>query len=161
MEKKNFAISSELIQKLHNLIQKVSQNSNESHILQMSRKAAQLHPKKKRKFYPIKLIQKITIQISLKKKKSHSNLITSKMLEHSQKTIKSSKSHASNKLLPFKNDLKERKKEYEMKSTKGKKISSKKPKSKETRMLLDHWHENIDFQHRLNFPKQKLITSAS
>lgn len=47
MEKKNFAISSELIQKLHNLIQKVSQNSNESHILQMSRKAAQLHPKKK------------------------------------------------------------------------------------------------------------------
>lgn len=88
VEKKNFAISSELIQKLHNLIQKVSQNSNESHILQMSRKAAQLHPKKKRKFYPIKLIliQKITIQISLKKKKSHSNLITrSKMLEYSQK----------------------------------------------------------------------------
>ena len=48
-----------------------------------------------------------------------------------------------------------------MKSTKGKKVSSKKPKSKETRMLLDHRHENIDFQHRLNFPKQKLITSAS
>lgn len=86
VEKKNFAISSELIQKLHNLIQKVSQNSNESNVLQMSRKAAQLHPKKKRKFYPIKLIQKITIQISLKKKKSHSNLITrSKMLEYSQK----------------------------------------------------------------------------
>lgn len=81
------------------------------------------------------------------------------MLEHSQKTIKSSKSHASNKLLPFENDLKEERIRNE--KYKRKKISSKKPKSKETRMLLDHRHENIDFQHRLNFPKQKLITSAS